>query len=58
MAVVNLDEVKAYLSRLIRRVKDGEFCVIAVSGAPVALVSPYQSESSGPRLPGSMRAKI
>jgi prevent-host-death family protein len=58
MEIVNIHEAKTHLSRLIRRVKGGEPFVIALSGEPVALVSPYQSESSQPRQPGSMRGKI
>jgi prevent-host-death family protein len=57
MEIVNIQEAKTHLSRLLRRVKDGEPFVIAQAGHPVALVSPYQSEAR-PRQPGSMRGKI
>lgn len=57
MEIVNIQEAKTHLSRLLRRVKEGEPFVIAQAGHPVALVSPYQGEPP-PRQPGSMRGKI
>jgi prevent-host-death family protein len=57
MDIVNIHETKTHLSKLIRRVKGGEQFVIAVSGKPVAVVSPYQGDLS-PRKAGSMRGKI
>jgi prevent-host-death family protein len=57
MEIVNLHEAKTNLSKLIRRVREGEPFVIALSGEPVALVSPYQGELP-PRQSGSMRGKI
>lgn len=57
MDMVNIHETKTHLSKLIRRVKGGEQFVIAVSGKPVAVVSPYQGDPS-PRQAGSMRGKI
>jgi len=57
MEIVNIQEAKTHLSRLLRRVKEGEPFVIAQAGHPVAIVSPYQGEAP-PRQPGSMRGKI
>jgi prevent-host-death family protein len=57
MEIVNIQDTKTHLSRLLRRVKEGEPFIIAQAGQPVALVSPYHSEPP-PRQPGSMRGKI
>jgi prevent-host-death family protein len=57
MEIVNIHEAKTHLSRLLRRVKEGEPFVIAQAGHPVALVSPYPSELP-PRQPGSMRGMV
>ena len=57
MEIVNIQETKTHLSKLLRRVKQGEPFVIAQAGHPIALVSPYHSEPPQ-RQPGSMRGKI
>ncbi len=57
MDIVNVQDAKTHLSRLLRRVKEGEPFVIAQAGRPVAIVSPYDGELP-PRQPGSMRGKI
>jgi prevent-host-death family protein len=57
MEIVNIQEAKTHLSRLLRRVKEGEPFVIAQAGKPVAIVSPFHGDLP-PRKPGSLRGKI
>lgn len=57
MEIVNIQEAKTHLSRLLRRVKEGEPFVIAQAGKPVAIVSPFDGDLP-PRQPGSLRGKV
>jgi prevent-host-death family protein len=54
---VNIHEAKTHLSRLLRRVSQGEEVVIARSGTPVAKLVPY-TPASKPRTPGGWKGKV
>jgi prevent-host-death family protein len=46
MTTVNIHEAKTHLSKLLRRVMNGEEIVIANAGKPVAVLSPFQEPPS------------
>jgi prevent-host-death family protein len=54
---VNIHEAKTHLSKLLRRVMNGEEVVIAKAGQPVARLLPYQPRPK-PRTPGNDAGKI
>ena len=54
---VNIHEAKTQLSKLLRRVQNGETVVIARAGRPVARLVPYQPQPA-PRTPGNDASKI
>ncbi len=58
MIQVNVHEAKTHLSKLIRRVINGEEVVIARSGKPVALLGPIHKRGRGPRRPGSAKGLV
>ncbi|MDQ3781506.1 MAG: type II toxin-antitoxin system Phd/YefM family antitoxin [Actinomycetota bacterium] len=55
MRVVNVQEAKTHLSRLLERVAAGEEVVLARAGTPVARLVPFATE---PRRPGSGKGRI
>lgn len=57
MKIVNVHEAKTHLSRLLRRVAEGEEIVIARSGKPIARLVPAL-EASGQRELGTERGRI
>ena len=57
MTQINIHEAKTHLSKLIQRVMNGEEIVIARSGKPVAVLSPYQ-EAPTARVPGNDAGRI
>ena len=57
MKTVNMHEAKTHLSRLVDRVAKGEKIIIGKAGKPVALLSPYEPDSS-PRTPGSLKGRV
>ncbi|HEX9824056.1 MAG TPA: type II toxin-antitoxin system Phd/YefM family antitoxin [Actinomycetota bacterium] len=57
MAQVNVHEAKTHLSKLLRRVLEGEEIVIAKAGRPVARLVPVSTERR-PRKPGTARGRI
>jgi prevent-host-death family protein len=54
---VNIHEAKTHLSKLIQRVMNGEEIVIARSGKPVAVLSPYR-EAPTDRIPGNDAGRV
>jgi prevent-host-death family protein len=55
---VNVHEAKTHLSRLLRRVADGEEIVIARAGAPVAKLVPIKPKNKTKRPLGMDRGRI
>ncbi|MGH8907166.1 MAG: type II toxin-antitoxin system Phd/YefM family antitoxin [Egibacteraceae bacterium] len=55
MDVVNVQEAKTHLSRLLDRVEQGEEIVFARNGRPVARLIP---ERGAARTPGRLRGRI
>jgi len=55
MEIVNVDQAKTHLSRLLEQVANGEEVVIAKSGRPVARLVAI---SESPRRPGRLKGKI
>lgn len=55
--IVNIHEAKTHLSRLLRKVQDGEEIVIARDGRPVAKLVPTGA-TLGPRMPGSAKGRL
>ncbi len=53
---VNIHQAKTHLSRLLEQVANGEECVIAKAGKPVARLVPIVSQE--PRTPGLLKNKI
>jgi len=56
-AQVNIHEAKTHLSKLLERVMLGEEIIIAKSGKPVALITPY-GKSLRKRVPGTAEGQI
>ena len=48
MRIVNMQEAKTYLSRLVRDAENGEPFIIARAGKPVVKVLPVQAPDSDP----------
>jgi prevent-host-death family protein len=57
MTTVNIHEAKTHLSKLLRRVMNGEQIIIAKAGKPVAVLSPIE-EAPARRVPGSDAGKV
>jgi prevent-host-death family protein len=55
MTVVNVQEAKTHLSRLLERVEEGEEVILARAGRPIAKLVPVMGE---PRTPGRCRGRI
>jgi prevent-host-death family protein len=55
MRVVNVQEAKTHLSRLLAQVAAGEEIVLARAGTPVARLVPF---ASGERAPGRGKGRI
>ena len=51
---VNIHEAKTHLSKLLKRVLNGEEVIIARAGQPIARLSPLQPKR-GKRVPGSAK---
>jgi prevent-host-death family protein len=54
---VNVHEAKTQLSKLLQRVMNGEQIIIAKSGKPVAILSPFV-EAPEQRTPGNDAGKV
>lgn len=54
---VNIHEAKTQLSKLLQRVMNGERIIIAKSGTPIALLSPFE-EVPEQRTPGNDSGKV
>lgn len=57
MHVVNIQEAKTHLSRLIERAAAGEEIVIARAGKPIVRLIAYQ-EKSPKRIPGIWKGRV
>lgn len=57
MTTVNIREAKTHLSRLLRRVMNGEEIIIAKSGKPIAVLSPIAPQAA-PRVPGNDAGQV
>ena len=57
MTTVNIHEAKTHLSKLLRRVMNGEQIIIAKAGKPVAVLSPVV-EAPARRVPGNDAGKV
>lgn len=55
--LVNIQEAKTHLSRLVERAAAGEEIIIGKAGRPRARLVPY-TERREPRRPGAMRGRI
>lgn len=58
MTVVNIDEAKAQLSKLIERSGQGEEIIIASAGEPVARLTPVAADRPAVRPPGGLKGEI
>lgn len=52
MTTVNIHEAKTHLSKLLRRVMNGEEIIIAKAGEPIAVLSPVKKVPES-RIPGN-----
>ncbi len=57
MTTYNIHEAKTHLSKILARVMSGEKIIIAKSGRPVAVLSPYE-EVPVQRVPGHDTGKV
>ena len=57
MTTYNVHEAKTHLSKILARVMSGEQIIIAKSGKPVAVLSPYE-EMPARRVPGNDAHKV
>jgi prevent-host-death family protein len=57
MSIVTIHEAKTNLSRLLKRVSNGEEVIIARGSKPVARLVPI-GETKGKRQPGSLKGKL
>ena len=57
MTTYNVHEAKTHLSKILARVMSGEQIIIAKSGKPVAVLSPFE-EMPARRIPGDDAGKI
>lgn len=57
MAMYNVHEAKTHLSKLLRRVMNGEEIIIARAGEPIAVLSPIK-EAPARRVPGNDAGKV
>ena len=55
---INVHEAKTHLSKLLRRVMSGERFIIAISGKPVAILSPIETSSAEARIPGNDAGRV
>jgi prevent-host-death family protein len=58
MAVFNIHDAKTHLSKLLKRVANGEEIVIAKAGKPVVRILPFTTGESSPRKPGMDKGKV
>ena len=57
MTMFNVHEAKTHLSKLLRRVMNGEEIIIARAGEPIAVLSPYK-ETPQRRTPGGDAGQV
>ena len=55
--IVNVHEAKTHLSKLLKRVMNGEQIIIAKAGKPVAVLSPIDDKPAQ-RVPGNDAGKV
>jgi prevent-host-death family protein len=54
---VNIHEAKTHLSKLLQRVMNGEKIIIAKSGKPVAILTPFEAAPES-RVPGNDAGQV
>ena len=57
MTTINIHEAKTHLSKLLRRVMNGEEIIIAKAGEPIAVLSPFKKLPDA-RQPGNDRGAV
>ena len=57
MTTFNVHEAKTHLSKILARVMSGEQIIIAKSGKPIAVLSPFE-EMPSRRIPGNDADKV
>lgn len=57
MGMVNIDQAKTHLSKLVERAADGEEIIIGKGGKPVARLTAYHAKGNA-RLPGIWKGKV
>lgn len=55
---INVHEAKTHLSKLLRRVMNGERFIIANAGKPIAVLAPIETASTEARVPGNDAGKV
>jgi prevent-host-death family protein len=58
MQITNISDAKSSLSSLIAQVEKGHKIIIGKAGKPVAMLVPYQSDTSPRNLGGSWKGKV
>lgn len=58
MQITNISEAKSSLSALIAKVERGQKVIIGKAGKPVAVLVPYQSDTSPRKLGGTWTGKV
>ncbi len=58
MQITNISEAKSSLSSLIAQVEKGHKIIIGKAGKPVAMLVPYQHDTSPRRLGGTWSGKV
>ena len=57
MTTINVHEAKTHLSKLLRRVMNGEEIIIAKAGKPIAVLSPIKPPPES-RIPGNDAGQV
>ena len=55
--IVNINEAKTHLSKLLARVRNGEEVIISKAGKPIAKIVPL-ADKPKKRIPGSAKGKV
>lgn len=58
MQITNISDAKSSLSSLIAQVEKGRKIIIGKAGKPVAMLVPYQADTSPRKLGGSWKGKV
>lgn len=58
MQITNISEAKSSLSSLIAQVEKGHKIIIGKAGKPVAMLVPYQADTTPRKLGGTWKGKV